>query len=326
MKSCLLTPRVDCKCCPHPTPFSCPCVTAVRWSVPIFIMISGVFFLNPNKDINSKNLYKKYILKIVLALIITSFFYYFFIAILNGEKIDIQFVKNSILYFLQGKVRYHLWFMYLIISLYIATPILRCFIMGSKQDDIKYFILIAIIFANIIPVLSSFTIFNKYFGALNKINIPLGYSLYFISGYYLFKYDTKALERKIIYILGVISFVFTIIGTWKLSLIKGEAQSIFYEYLTPNVMIMSFSIFLFFKNFINKIKIKEQWVKIIILLSKLSFIIYLIHDAIMTLILRTRLKYLLDIPSIGVIILSILIYLISLIISLLFQKITKLHL
>lgn len=297
--------------------------SAVRWCVPVFIMISGVFFLNPNKRINNGSLYGKYILKILVALVITSFFYYFFIAIIDGQKIDIQFIRTSILSFLQGKVRYHLWFMYVIISLYILTPILRAFIRGAEKSDIKYFIIIAIIFSTLIPILSIFSTFNKYFGTLSKINIPLGYSLYFVSGYYLFKYDMKELNKMIIYILGVLGFLFTIIATWRISIVEGNAKSMFYEYLTPNVMIMSFSVFVFFKEFISNINIKENWIKIIMLLSKLSFFIYLIHDAVMTLILKTRLEVLLDTPFIGIPILSLVIYIISLILSLLFKRCIK---
>ena len=297
--------------------------SAVRWCVPVFIMISGVFFLNPNKSIDNKKLYMKYILKIILALLVTSFFYYFFIAILNGQKIDINFIKTSSLYFLQGKVRYHLWFMYVIVSLYIVTPILRTFIRGAERRDIEYFILVAIIFSTLIPLLSSFSTFNKYFSSLNKINIPLGYSLYFVSGYYLFKYNIKELKKKIIYIIGVLAFIFTVIATWRMSLIENTPKSIFYEYLTPNVVMMSFSIFLFFKDFISKINIKRKCSEVIVLLSKLSFFIYLIHDAILTLILKTRLEVLLDRSLFGILILTLIIYIISLIISLLFQILYK---
>ena len=119
--------------------------SAVRWCVPIFIMISGIFFLNLDKQINYKRLYGKYILRIVLVLIITSFFYYFFIGVIEGNEINIEFIKNTVLLFLQGEVRYHLWFMYVIIGLYILTPILRGVIKGSEKGDIEYFIFISTI-------------------------------------------------------------------------------------------------------------------------------------------------------------------------------------
>lgn len=49
----------------------------VRWSVPVFVMISGMFFLNPNKEIDFKKLFYKYILRIVLTIIFWGLFYQF---------------------------------------------------------------------------------------------------------------------------------------------------------------------------------------------------------------------------------------------------------
>ena len=37
----------------------------VRWSVPIFVMLSGMFFLNPEKFIPTSNIIKKYIFRIL---------------------------------------------------------------------------------------------------------------------------------------------------------------------------------------------------------------------------------------------------------------------
>ena len=47
----------------------------VRWSVPIFVMLSGMFFLNPEKFIPTSNIIKKYIFRILLAIIVWGLFY-----------------------------------------------------------------------------------------------------------------------------------------------------------------------------------------------------------------------------------------------------------
>ena len=43
--------------------------SCVRWTVPVFFMLSGMTFLNPEKEITIKSIYKKYILRLVTALI-----------------------------------------------------------------------------------------------------------------------------------------------------------------------------------------------------------------------------------------------------------------
>lgn len=47
----------------------------VRWAVPVFVMVSGIFFLNPQKEITLSKLYRKNIFRIVMALITWGLFY-----------------------------------------------------------------------------------------------------------------------------------------------------------------------------------------------------------------------------------------------------------
>ena len=47
----------------------------VRWAVPVFVMVSGMFLLNPQKEITLSKLYRKNIFRIVMALITWGLFY-----------------------------------------------------------------------------------------------------------------------------------------------------------------------------------------------------------------------------------------------------------
>ena len=47
----------------------------VRWAVPVFVMVSGIFLLNPQKEITLSKLYRKNIFRIVMALITWGLFY-----------------------------------------------------------------------------------------------------------------------------------------------------------------------------------------------------------------------------------------------------------
>lgn len=289
----------------------------VRWSVPIFVMISGMFFLNPEKNITTSKIYKKYIPRIFGALLFFSLFYYVFIAILNGQTLDEIYVKEIINNIKTGVVRYHLWFLYLIIGLYIVTPILRTFIKNTEKKDIEYYLFIAFIFSAVIPLLIQFRPFNKILITFAKFNIGLmmGYSLYFVAGYYFYKFKLNKNYTRVLYFLGIMSSVATIILTNIISKRAGSPKTNFYEYLTPNVMFMSFAVFIFFKEVISKIKFNEFISKRIIAISSISFTIYLIHDAV-RLILD---KYIFHGININLAILvplkSILIFMVSMILS-----------
>lgn len=296
--------------------------SAVRWCVPVFFMISGMFLLNPEKDIKIREIYTKYVFRIITALIVTSMFYIVYLAILEGVKMDLLFWVNAVESVVQGKVRYHLWFLYVIIGLYIVTPVLRVFIKAANKKDIEYFILIAVIFSVITPLLLRFYPFNELLVSFNKlnVNIMIQYSLYYVSGYY---FANNSLEKKTRYMLYLFSggaLMFTILATYVVSINKGIGYTVFYEYLTPNVMVMSFGVFIFFKEYVGRIEFSNDMIEKIKLLSALSFVIYLVHDAVRVSFESIGIDSLTMNPIIGVPIVSVLIYFVSFLIAYLLRK------
>ncbi len=97
-----------------------------RFAVPVFVMVSGMFMLSPQKDRGIKELYSKKVLRIITAFIFWSLVYTFFHLasgfVTEGVsfKPDFQLTVNG---FLLGE--YHLWFMYMIAGLYIVTTLIR---------------------------------------------------------------------------------------------------------------------------------------------------------------------------------------------------------
>lgn len=80
-----------------------------RWSVPSFMMLTGYFFLNPDKEITLKKLFGKYILRIVFTLIFWTVFYW----LVN--------MGNLYPFTEQG----HFWYLGMLIGLYMIVPVLR---------------------------------------------------------------------------------------------------------------------------------------------------------------------------------------------------------
>ena len=83
----------------------------VRFAVPIFVMISGALFLQ--RDIPTKIIYTKYILKLSVAYIFWSLIYSLYYGG-NLSRHVINFINST----------FHLWFIPMIIGLYIAYPII----------------------------------------------------------------------------------------------------------------------------------------------------------------------------------------------------------
>ena len=91
-------------------------LSMTRFCVPMFIMISGVFFLNNDNPLDIKTLYKKNIIRLITAFLFWSTLYVFFRYIQNPTDI-----KNLISNIITG--HYHLWFIYTLscYHLYFAT-------------------------------------------------------------------------------------------------------------------------------------------------------------------------------------------------------------
>lgn len=89
-----------------------------RFCVPVFIMISGAIFLNPDFDLSWEKLFKKYLRRIVVSYLIWQLIYcgwYYF-----AKEGDLVTVAK----FLIGSYD-HLWYLPMIAGLYLVTPLLR---------------------------------------------------------------------------------------------------------------------------------------------------------------------------------------------------------
>lgn len=262
--------------------------SGTRWAVPMFVMISGYLFLNPQKEITTKDIYKKNILRMIIAYLFWSFLYTLFLAVYSGEKMaPISFVKNLIVGTVKGGM-YHLWFIPMLIGLYILVPVLRVLIANISQKTLSYFILVMLAFEAIMKPLINISAFRNLLGdRIDTLGLGLsigGYILYFVLGYYINTVSFTKLKKRIIYLLGIVSFVFTIGVTAVLSFINGKELVYFRDNFSLNVFFMSASLFLFVKERYAKKEFSNGARKVIMFLSKYSFGLYLTHLFVLTLL------------------------------------------
>jgi len=251
-----------------------------RWSVPIFIMISGVLFLGSQKTL--KNIFKKNIVR----LIVTFYFWSLVYALLSYFRF--KNTGSAISQFIQG--HYHMWFLVMIIGLYLVTPILRK--VAEEKSLTKLFLILALIFAALIPdiqlilgffpdpTLTNITNASNSFVKNFHMYLPLGYAGYFVLGYALNKYKISRKLEYIIYILGVAGIVFTIIATEQRAVLTNTAYIGFYSYTKLNVAAPAAAVFVFFKQHVH-LSDNSKLIKPIRALSKYSLGVYIVHLAIL---------------------------------------------
>jgi len=157
-----------------------------HWCVPVLVMISGVLFLNPEKEMPVSKIIIRYILKMVLVLVLLAIPAEIAMQfVFSGYQFSPQQIKIAILNIVQGKTQTHFWFLYLIIGIYFITPLLRIFTKYASKKNYEYLLVVLFIFTSVITTIKKLTLAD--FG----INIPISsaYVLYFLLGFYIHHYN-----------------------------------------------------------------------------------------------------------------------------------------
>jgi len=276
--------------------------SSVRFCVPIFLMISGTLILSKTYESIGEYL-KKRVLRILFPFLFWSIIYIardLFLKFNHSEYLSFIEVLKFTFIKLKSGASIHFWYIYLIIGLYLFFPIIGKWISKSNKHEIKYFLGIWLL-----------TIF-AHLPFVKKIipNVELSYFSGYIGlpilGYYLSKINFNFDKKKIIYILSVLTgILITIFGTYFITKYKGSFYHGFYNYLTPNVVLVSAGIFLLFKDFVRSNS------KIILFLSKYSYGTYLIHILVLWILGKFGFSYAFVNPIIGIPITSMLCIIVS---------------
>jgi surface polysaccharide O-acyltransferase-like enzyme len=239
-----------------------------QWCVPIFVMITGVLFLNPEKEITLEKIIKKYFLRIVSAIILFGI-PYCFLEILFDSKIsfNINQIGIAVLNAVQGKSWDHMWYLYMVAGLYLCIPIIKIFVINASKDVIKYTLIVLFIFTSIIP---SFENIMPYkFGIYIPINSV--YIFYLILGYYI-HYNKITINNGILWSLMGCYIFYVILMPLNKSFIdlSDGGRLKLTGYNSPIVVMVTSVIFLLFHK-------NNKYNKLIEKISVICFGIYLIH-------------------------------------------------
>ena len=257
--------------------------TAGKWSVPVFVMISGALFLG--RDLDVRSILKKYLLRIAIASAFWSAAYALFVRALYGITWD-----EVLFRFFTG--HYHMWFLFMIAGLYLLVPLLRPIVQNEKL--LRYFLLLAFIFTFLLPQAAFFCSFAlpqvseviRTVAMYSYCFFPLGFTVYFIGGYYLSRRDLSRREETVLYCVGTSALLFSIAAPVVLSRAQGAPSDAFYNYNSLNVLLTSVPIFVFARQHLNFPKLGEQALGVLGRLSKYSFGVYLVHPMVIELLGR----------------------------------------
>ena len=97
----------------------------VTWCVPIFLLISGYLFLNPERTLTYPVMVKKYCRRIALAILLFGVPYAASELVVAERTFRIRMIPEALKMTLMGHTWSHMWYLYLILFLYLITPLLK---------------------------------------------------------------------------------------------------------------------------------------------------------------------------------------------------------
>lgn len=249
------------------------------WTIPLFVMAIGAIFLSPGKITSYSTVFKKYIFKIVVAILLFGILIFL-------TKFVPQFIESGntdILYQAQRLWEscnwYHLWYLYMIIGMYLIIPVMQQVTQHISRRQLEIFMLILFVLCHVYPFCRGFIpVLGTFY--YHSISFPIvsDYLLYLLLGYYFDQYVLTQKANRLIYFLGIIGWLSTIAGTSIISWCNNEAYRILLGYNTPNVFLMSIAIFVWFRNNYQNLTLITQNQKTVFSLSKLTLAIYGVHD------------------------------------------------
>lgn len=206
-----------------------------RVCVPLFVMLAGALLLQPSKaDEPLRHFYKKRWDRLGLPFIFWSIIYFAWAALVDGKPLTLQSVTQGIL---TGPY-YQFWFLYLLVGLYLLTPLLRVALKYASRHVLKYTLAVWFVGTAVMPLL---TLFGSYYLNANFF-IFTGWLGYYVLGAYLTKVEIK---RSLLYAGLIGGLLWTIGGSYLIVATVGERFSQFFlDGFSVNMIVASASLFL----------------------------------------------------------------------------------
>jgi surface polysaccharide O-acyltransferase-like enzyme len=208
-----------------------------RWCIGVFIMVSGALLLDPARRESPGDFYAKRARRIVVPILFWSTAYLG----LTATREPVTTGKIARLLW-EGRPWYHMWYLFMVIGLYAVTPLLRVYVKRASVRVRWSVIVISLFLASAWDLHLSIerrplpdvvpTMFVPYLG-------------YYLAGYELRRLAPARLRPGWLWAIFTAASIATAVGTHSLVEAYGISRLglYMYEYLSPNVILMSVAIF-----------------------------------------------------------------------------------
>lgn len=293
-----------------------------RFGVPIFVMISGAIFLSEEKTVTIPRLWTKNILRLFIVFSIWSFGYYVFQSLYLWH---FDFWNQGLLRTITGCVyaSEHFWFLFMIMGLYALVPILRTWVHHATTKELYYFSALFVLFQILrttITILMDKSLIYKISDMLSIVELS-GYLGYFILGYLLTKRPVSSKLKLTVYGLVPVGIIANYAVSDYLSDKTGSYTPGIYDCFGIFTFINILALFLFVTNRIPNGISRQKLSSCLNGLALDTLGIYMMHVALLEYFVKENILFGQIPPLPGILLLSLICFTISGIVSALLRRI-----
>lgn len=186
----------------------------VAWMVPVYLMLSGASFLDPEKPVTIKALYTKNILRMFIAFVVWSILYAVY-NLVSGQ--DLMTPVPEMLF----TGHFHLWFLPMIMGVYMLVPVFR--LMTKTLTGTAYMFFTSLVISVAIPMMQDlgWTPDQEVLTWMNNVGFISSHVCFFFAGYLFHKADLTKGQRVFLYVLAILATIAVFTGTWRLTALEG---------------------------------------------------------------------------------------------------------
>ena len=234
-----------------------------KWHVPMFFMLTGMLLLN-KKELTISTVVSKYAKRMLLALFVFGVPYAVLIQFFEVRGLSIQMLGKAVIMTLNNESFSHLWYLFAMIGIYLALPVLKLIADKASKELIRYYLIILFALNFVVP-------FLKVLGFQTAFTMPLGTYVvfYILLGFYLSQINFEGMRH--LTMLGVCGIITASLIALTFLLLNGSAAAAM-SYQSPVNVLATVSVYILTVGCVSGRCGDKLWK-----IDRLCFGVYLIH-------------------------------------------------